>query len=282
LTDPAIPAALYEETLRAVGGMADEDIDLADTALAIAALDREDADLTPYRMMLGDIAAAVSRKIPVSERHDLDHRAGALGDVLAGEYAFAGDADTYDDPRNADLIAVMDRRKGLPVALALLYLDVARRLGWNAIGINFPGHFLIRLEQGAGRVILDPFHGGMQRSAADLRGLLKQMAGIDAEMQPEHYAPIGNRATLIRLLNNIKVRAIADGDAVRGGEIIDRMLLIAPDETGLLLEAGACRARTGELRRAASALEAFLATGPGDAQRAEADALLRQVRQRLN
>ncbi len=272
----------FEETLRAAGRSADEDIDLADTALALAALDRPEADLTPWRLMLGDMSAAASRKIPVSERHDIARRAAALAEIIAGEYGFAGDAETYDDPKNADLISVLERRRGLPVALAILYLDVARRLGWEATGINFPGHFLIRLERGASRMILDPFHGGVERSPADLRGLLKQMSGIDAELAPEHYEPLGNRATLIRLLNNIKVRAIADGDTQRGSEIIDRMLLIAPDQTGLLFEAGACRARTGELRRAVEALEAFLASGPAGGARAEANALLRQVRRRLN
>ena len=117
---------------------------------------------------------------------------------------------------------------------------------------------------------------------ADLRALLKQVAGLDAELVPAHYAPISKRDTLVRLLNNIKIRALADGDAARGGEIIDRMIMIAPDAAFLLFEVGACHAKTGNLIRAAKALEAFLASGPDAKGRDEAVALLRQVRQQLN
>lgn len=274
--------SLLEQTLRATGDMKDEDIDLADAALALAAFDRPDEDLAPYRRHLDELARAVGLLIPVGGAQNVMRQARALAEVLCDEFGYEGDTASYDDPQNADLMRVIDRRKGLPVALAILYLDIARRMGWDATGINFPGHFLIRLQRGAMRVIIDPFHGGIERSVADLRALLKQVAGLEAELEPTHYAPVGNRDTLIRLLNNIKTRALADGDAARGAEIIDRMMMIAPDADFLLFEAGACHARTGNLIRAAKALEAFLATGPDAAARGEAVTLLHQVRQQLN
>lgn len=274
--------SLLEQTLRATGDMKDAEIDLADAALALAALDRPEEDLTPYRRHLDDLARSVRLLMPGGAEQNVKRQARALAEVIGDEFGYEGDTASYDDPQNADLMRVIDRRRGLPVALAILYIDIARRMGWDATGINFPGHFLIRLERGAMRVIVDPFHGGIERSVADLRALLKQVAGLEAELEPAHYAAVGNRDTLIRLLNNIKTRALADGDAVRGAEIIDRMMMIAPDADFLLFEAGACHARTGNLIRAARALEAFLATNPGDAARGEADALLRQVRQQLN
>jgi len=274
--------SLLEQTLRATGDMKDEEIDLADAALALAALDRPDVDLTPYRQHLDDLARTVGLLVPGRGQQNVMRQARALAEVIGDEFGYEGDETSYDDPQNADLMRVIDRRKGLPVALAILYLDIARRLGWDATGINFPGHFLIRLEHGATRVIIDPFHGGIERSVADLRALLKQVAGLGAELEPAHYTPVGNRDTLIRLLNNIKTRALADGDAGRGADIIDRMMMIAPDADFLLFEAGACHARTGNLIRAARALEAFLATGPDAAAHGDAAALLRQVRQQLN
>ena len=273
---------LLEQTLHATGEMNDDEIDLADAALALAALDQPEADLAPYRAHLNDLAEAVGAKIPGGAEHNVMRRARALADVIGYEFGYAGDEASYDDPKNADLMQVIDRRKGLPVTLAILYLDIARRLGWEATGINFPGHFLIRLERGAGRIIVDPFHGGAERSVADLRALLKQVVGLDAELAPTHYSPIGKRDTLVRLLNNIKIRALADGDAARGAEIIDRMIMIAPGAAFLLFEAGACHAQTGNLIRAATALEAFLASGPDAKGREEAITLLRQVRQQLN
>ena len=96
-------------------------------------------------------------------------RVGALHEVLAERHGFRGDDQNYDDLENANLISVIERRRGLPVALAILYLDAARRLGWPAEGLNFPGHFMIRLAAADGRGVLDPFAGGELRDAPELR-----------------------------------------------------------------------------------------------------------------
>jgi len=264
------------------GQREDDDIDIGETALLLAALDQPDADLTIYREHLSKIADEVAALVPGTSTHNVAKRVQALSDVITSDRGYQGDADTYDDPQNANLINVIDRRKGLPVALAIIYLDVAHRLGWEATGINFPGHFMIRLERGTVRSIIDPFNGGLERNVADLRALLKQMAGLDAELQPDHYSPVSSRDTLIRLLNNIKLRALSGNDPERAAKIMDRMLLIAPKRLPLLQEAGAFYASIGNLRRAATVLEDFLAQSTNEARRHEAAALLHKIRSRLN
>ena len=122
----------------------------------------------------------------------------------------------------------------------------------------------------------------VERDVADLRGLLKQMTGIDSELEPVHYAPIGNRQTLIRLLNNIKLRAAASKEGERVAVILDRMLTVAPDDLSLLREAGQCHAECGNMRRAIEALEAVVTRSADGSLRRETEALLRQVRARLN
>jgi len=270
------------QNLTAQGRLEDADMDLAECALLLAGLDRPEGDLSPFRDHLTELARDVGAAVPGGAARDVSRQARALADIVSGQYNYEGDTLTYDDPQNANLIRVIERRKGLPVTLAILYIHAARAQGWSATGINFPGHFLIRLEGNGGRVILDPFNGGVEREVADLRGLLKQMTGIEAELQPGHYAPIGNRQTLIRLLNNIKLRAIAAKENDRAAEILDRMLMVAPDDLSLLREAGQCHAEIGNLRRAIEALEAVVARSANGALRREAEALLRQVRSRLN
>jgi regulator of sirC expression with transglutaminase-like and TPR domain len=274
--------AKIERALGAIGAGADAAIDLAEAALLFAALDRGDGALDPYRAHLAEIARDVGAAVPPGAARNIARQARALARVMSDTHRYVGDTLTYDDPQNASLMRVIDRRKGLPVALAILYIHAARAQGWAATGINFPGHFLIRLESRGARVILDPFNGGVEREVADLRALLKQMAGLDAELRPEHYAPIGNRDTLVRLLNNIKLRAASAGDDRRAAEMVDRMLLIAPDELALLREAGMCHARLGNLRRATEALRGFIARSADGAEKREAESLLRQVRARLN
>lgn len=272
----------HAQNLAVQGRREDDEMDLAECALLLAGLDNREADLTPFRHHLNEIARGVEAAALGTEAGRASHRARALSEVMVGKYKYQGDTLSYDDPRNANLIHVIERRKGLPVALAILYIHAARALGWPATGINFPGHFLIRLEGSEGRIILDPFNGGIERDVADLRGLLKQVAGIDAELLPDHYAPIGNRLTLIRLLNNIKLRAAAAQEKDRVAEILDRMVLVAPDDVSLLREAGQVHAETGNLRRAIETLERALTHGADNPLRRETEALLRQVRSRLN
>jgi len=277
-----ITRAVIEDDLRAAGARADAELDIAEIALGLAMLDRPGDDIAPYRDHLAELDRAVAANIPPAAAHSVQRRVRALSRTIADEHGYAGDTLTYDDPGNASLTRVIDRRRGIPVALAIIYLHVARAQGWDAWGLGFPGHFLIRLERGAARAIVDPFNGGVERDVSELRDLLKQMAGMDAELRPDHYAPVGNRDTLIRLLNNIKIRALAAGDAERAAEIIERCLMFAPDRIELLAEIGACHARTGNLRRATEALESYLERCDGGAERGEAERLLHRLRTRLN
>lgn len=268
------------EALAQIGAARDSAIDLADAALMLSALDHPGLALAPYRAHLAALAADTARAAG-GTGESLTSRIRALAVAFAAA-GYAGDTATYDDPQNADLIRVIDRRRGLPVALAILWLHAARAQGWAAVGLAFPGHFLIRLEHGGKRAILDPFHGGAARTPGDLRDLLKQVAGIDAELRPEHYAPLSNRDVLVRLLNNVKLRALQGNDAARALEIVDRLRLIAPGHTELLREAALCHMRLGNLRRAVEMLENYLAAADDGAARDEAALLLQRLRARLN
>lgn len=270
------------DELAAIGGLDDDAIDIARAALLLAALDRPGVAREPYHAHLDEIAAAVAARVPAGATHNLARRAGALAAVLGGEMGYAGDTLTYEDPQNANLMRVIDRRRGLPVALGILYLHAARAQGWDAAGLNFPGHFLVRLERGPVRVIVDPFNGGREMAAEDMRSVLKTVAGAEAELRPEHYAPAGSRDVLVRLLSNIKLRAAQTDDAARALEIIDRILLIAPGQTAVLREAGLFHARLGNLKSAQEALAAFIDRSGDAAMRAEAEKLLQQLRTRLN
>ena len=267
------------EALAAVGATRDHAIDLAGTALILAALDHRSTPLDSYRDHLAELARDAA--VEAGPEPDLAQRIRALATTFE-RHGYSGDVASYDDPDNADLIRVIDRRKGLPVALAILWLHAARANGWTATGLAFPGHFLIRLETEGDRAIVDPFHGGKVRDPGELRELLKQVAGLDAELRPEHYAPVGNRDVLLRLLNNVKLRCLQAGDAARAAEIIDRLRLIAPDRIELLREAGLCHARLGNLARAGEMLTAFIDAAEEGPARSEAVALLKRLRARLN
>ncbi len=278
--------AEIEADLNRVGTLADAEIDLAETALSLAASDRPEAARHPYRLHLAAIADAMkmAARLPSLAQggpEGLGARCRLLAEIMAGEFAYRGDRMNYDDLQNADLMRVIDRRQGLPVSLAILYIHAARSQGWQIEGVNFPGHFVIRLFHDGRAAILDPFDGGRLLETGDLRQRLKTTLGETAELQPSHYAGIGNRDILLRLQNNIKVRLIQEGHLARAAAVVERMLMIAPDAAAFWREAGLIHSRLGNLLAAKHALTRFLETADNDAQRHQVARLLQDINQRL-
>lgn len=269
-----------EAEIAAVGALPDEEIPLADTALLLAAMDSPQTDLAPYRAHI--IALADDLSNAVHEDDSLDKRLENLNRVLYRDHRYAGDFETYDDADNANLIRVIDRRMGLPVSLGILYIHAARAQGWAIAGLAFPGHFLVRIDDQARRAVIDPFHAGQALEAGHLRDLLKQFMGADAELKPDHYAPVGNRAILLRLQNNIKSRALKNNDIERAVEVLERMIAIAPNAASAWFELGTLQARTGNLKRAISSLEKFLANDPPPSERHRGQTLVDKLRSSLN
>lgn len=273
-----IEAALLE-----VGKQADEDIDLAAAALLLAALDRPRVSLDRYHHHLSLLARDTA---DLAHRNgaagSLDSRIEALNQVFCERYEYAGDTRTYDALQNANLMRVIDRRRGLPVALSILYMHAGLAQGWTIEGVNFPGHFLIALSLGAERVILDPFNQGHRLTTADLRRLLKTMLGEQAELSLDHTRGIARREILLRLRNNIKVRLLDDGQHERALEVLDSMLLVAPRQAIFWREAGLLHAHLENYRAAIMATENFLDLSDNARSCHEAAGFLQELKTKLN
>jgi regulator of sirC expression with transglutaminase-like and TPR domain len=278
--------AALEEALRLVGESADEAIDLAGTALLCAAHEVRDRDLAPSRQHLDAIAAEMKKAAALDQLAPSDDKLDACCDalryVMADKFGYRGDQESYDDLRNADLVEVIQRRRGLPVALSILYIHAARALGWRIEGVNFPGHFVIRLYGGRQAAILDPFAGGAARSIQDLRQLLKAQSNDKVELKPEHFAALENRQILIRLQNNIKVRRIQEGDLTGAERALQRMLWIAPNQVELWRESGILNLRLDNLLAARRSLTRYLELAETDQQRQRAARLLQELGQQLH
>jgi regulator of sirC expression with transglutaminase-like and TPR domain len=270
-----------ESVLRDVAATRSDRLDLGEAALALASLERRQVGLARYRDHLAqlaeDVAACAGQGAP-----SLAGRAAALNETILGKHGYRGDADTYDDLQNANLMRVIDRRRGLPVTLGILYMHAARAQGWDMVGLAFPGHFLVRLEAPDGCAIVDPFNQGKLADASALRELLHGTAGADAELAPEHYAPVPDRAVLLRLQNNIKLRLIGADRIAEAARVIEIMLLFAPDHSELWREAGLLHAHLGNLGAATAAIERFLEIDDDHTARHTMAALLQRMRAKLN
>jgi regulator of sirC expression with transglutaminase-like and TPR domain len=272
--------AACERFLRDVGAMQSPILPIAEAALALASFDRPRVGLGRYSRHLTALATDVARRAGTAT--DLAARANALNEILLLKHGYSGDELTYDDLQNANLMRVIDRRKGLPVALGILYLDAARAQGWDAVGLGFPGHFLIRLAESGERLILDPFHGGRTLDAVALRELLKAIAGQEVELSPDHYAPVADREVLLRLQNNLKSRLVQAQRHEEAVRVIETMRMLAPDLAELAREAGIIHAQLGNMRAAVRSIEEFISRAPEGAARHEAAVVLQQLKAKLN
>jgi regulator of sirC expression with transglutaminase-like and TPR domain len=213
------------EDLNRLGLVDEDDIDLDEAALSLALLDHPGTHLDPYYDLLDTIEARL--EIVGDDAHDPAARADALAAVLAGEFGFVGDAETYDDPDNADLIRVLDRRRGLPVSLSILWVATARRLGWSADLLDVPGHVLVLIGADADPVIVDPFSAGIRVDRERLVALVQAFGEPDRAVT--HVAAMPNRAVLVRLLQNQASRAEQAGKGKRALELYTRMTVMAPE-----------------------------------------------------
>ena len=240
------------DRLHKLGEVADDALPLAGTALLLAALDHPGVDLARYHEHLARLAADARDNVAALRRGMAANEAAArvLVDTISQRHAYMGDNATYDDPRNADLIEVIDRRRGLPVALGIIYLDVATAIGVQADGLSTQVHFLMSVGEGDHARIVDPFNG-VVLNAHELR-LAPPMAAV-----PE-YGPVPRRDVLLRLLNNLHARALAAKDAVRTLTITERMILIAPRRADLWLELCKASEAVGKLNGAMRAAESCI------------------------
>jgi regulator of sirC expression with transglutaminase-like and TPR domain len=240
--------------LNALGLLDDADIDLVEAGITLALADRPAADPARLRRLVSGWAIALQRDTaPVSG----SGRARLLSGLIASETGLTGATEDYDNPLNADLIALVERGRGLPVALSILYVALARRVGWRADALNLPGHVIVEVCGGVEPALIDPFdHGtGITRERAVE---IARHGGGDAV--PVRFDPMTNRQLLIRLITNQASRARNAGDAPRALRLYERMTLIAPQLTSLWWERARLEQSLGHNQAARASLTAMLET----------------------
>jgi len=177
--------------------------DLAAAALAIARVEYPSLDPAPYVALLDRMGEEAAARLNVPREDSVR----AFNEYLYDEQGFTGNRERYDDPRNSFLNEVLDRRTGIPISLAIIYLEVARRAGLRVDGVNFPGHFLLRAAQpdtGSDTLIIDPFHGGALLSEYDCRQLLRSHVGDEAAFDSTLLIPATRHDIVVRMLVNLK------------------------------------------------------------------------------
>ncbi|MDY0021291.1 SirB1 family protein [Arenimonas caeni] len=242
-----------------LAALGDDELPLLDTALLIARDEYPDLDPADYNAQVDTYAEALRPKLAGDV--DLPSRLTAINRYLFDELGFAGNNNQYDDPRNSYLNEVVDRKLGIPISLAVIQIEVTRRLGLPLDGVSFPGHFLVRLPVDDGILVLDPFNKGRPVSAEELRERASPHLGgqaPDDSQLMQILAPASHRAILMRMLRNLKGLYQASADWERVARTADRLLKLAPNTAEALRDRGLAYRELGYAKGAREDLARYL------------------------
>lgn len=246
-----------KKILQKVSKADDDEINLAETALLLSKYLLPDTNLPLYLNHLLYIQKSLKESLPEKEL-DIEEKAIFLSKILYKKLSYEGDMMSFDKIENANLASVIDRRKGLPISLGIIYIYAAQTLGWSMEGIQFPGHFLTRLQDRTDRLIIDPFHKGEIRKPEELRALLKVSLGPEAELIPDFFETCENKEIIRRLLNNLKLRLLRANKLDMSIDVLALMLILSPKSARLQRQLGLLQAHTGRFKEAIASFEKFL------------------------
>lgn len=247
----------------ALAALEDQKLPLLGTALLIARDEYPDLDADVYDTLLHSHAAHLRAEIDALDAWPLKMR--AINRHLFDEVGYAGNHDQYYDPRNSYLNEVFERRLGNPISLALVQMEVARRVGVPLDGVSFPGHFLVRLPVDDGVLVMDPFNGGRPLDVDELRERAKPHLGGDApddEALGHILSPASHRGMLTRMLRNLHGVYAEQDDWERAVRCADRILKLTPTNAEALRDRGLGYLRLGHVHGARGDLARYLQLKP--------------------
>ena len=239
----------------------DERVDLLRAALTFARIDDPQLDIDHYVHRLEELARRVTARV-----QDLDEPTqviAALNEVLFQEEMFRGNTVDYYSPRNSFLHHVLDRRLGIPITLALVYMEVARRVGFPLFGVGMPGHFLLKHYDVDGRsILIDAFERGQVVTEEDCRQKLNSIYAGQVALQPEFLLPVTRRQMLTRMLNNLRSIYLSQRDFRRAVQVVDLILVIYPRSPEDVKQRAVLRYNLDDYRGALSDFDEYVKMSP--------------------
>jgi regulator of sirC expression with transglutaminase-like and TPR domain len=253
VTDP------YREFRQAVE-RPEANIDLGRAALTIALADYPDLDIAGYLRRIDALAVAVSQRAGADT--DVYRAIAALNYVLFKEQGFRGNRDDYYDPKNSFLNEVIERKRGLPITLSILYMEVGQRIGLAIDGVGFPGHFLVKTRAAGDEIVIDPFNAGDVKSFEELQALLDQIYGGRVRFHRDLLAALPKKQILKRMLGNLKAIYGRRDELVKMAAVLDRLIILDPAAAEDVRDRGAVYLRLECYGQAKDDFETYLRLAP--------------------
>ena len=251
------------ERFRSALGERGRDVPLARAALLVAQGEQPGLDIDAYEAQLREWGRRLEARVhPAAEPLA---QVEAANELLFGELGFRGNEEDYSDPRNLLLDEVMERRTGIPITLAVIYVEVCRAAGLDMRGVGMPGHVIVRnaARPDEETLFVDVFRGGALLTVADCEGIVRSIYGSAPPFRDHFLDPVTPRQLLQRLLHNLKANALRRGDEAQAERAIELLLVLAPWDLDEMRDRGRLRERLGRYAEALTDLETYLEYRPG-------------------
>lgn len=279
----AVPNPSPREAFAALAARPDPELDLAEGALLISAEENPALDPRPHLETLArwgdELRPRLEEGVDGGDGNGDLRKLEILRSFLYGDKELRGNREDYYDPRNSFLDEVLERRLGIPLSLAVVMIEIGRRAGIPLVGVGFPGHFLVR-HACHPHLLLDPFDGGNLLTPCDCAELLGRLTRNRIRFSPQLLQTVGPRQILLRMLNNLCGIYLARNQGERCLSVVERKLLLYPDEAGYLRERGVLRLKVGRCESGLADLESYLEARPDAHDWDEIAALAEKVRGR--
>jgi len=255
-------AGLTEAFAALVGPQVDDEkIDLVRGALTIARTEYPELNIESYVERVDELALQAEAR--VTEIGDASETISAINYVLFQQAGLQGNRDDYYDPRNSFLNDVLDRCLGIPITLALIYMEVGRRLGFPLFGVGMPGHFLLKnYDIDGSETLIDCFNGGDILDAQDCQRRLDEIYSGQMTLRPEFLFAVSRRQMLTRILNNLKTVYLTARNFKKVLPLVDLVLVIYPRSPEDVKQRALLRYSLGQAKAAAEDLEEYLKMSP--------------------
>jgi len=235
----------------------DKSIDLMEAALCVAAVMNPDIDIKKTRLDLKRLAETA--RFQLKYKGDTEDMAKRLCQYIHQDQGFIGNNEDFYDPRNSFLDQVLERRQGIPITMALVYIHIGRAIGLDIRGLGFPGHFLVKAT-GESEVVIDPFAGAILSQEDCYKRLEKALH--PTELLPAYMRPISAKNILARILSNLKLIYMKKKEFESSLTCCQWRLLIDPDNAQDILDSAVLLEKLECFESAATELERLLSMAP--------------------
>jgi regulator of sirC expression with transglutaminase-like and TPR domain len=254
----------------------DDDLELDRAALTLARIEYPGLDIEPFLAILDSYAAELASRL--DDHGDGSDFVATANQYLFSELGFTGNSQSYYDPRNSCLNEVLTERTGIPIALAAVYLEIARRLAKPVYGIGLPGHFLVQYRDDHFSAFIDVFNGGKLLTPAECFELAARATGSEIPSDQRLLATSSKRQILMRMVNNLRGVYLSRRSYGKALQTLDLLLAGNPNSAEEYKQRGIVHLELRNPSAARTDLQTYLRLAPEAADRAEIEKSLRGVR----